>query len=38
VVIVSSTVTPPDLASTQQLKKCVSRVEVRLDDELPDLA
>ena len=38
VVIVSSTGAPPNLASIQQLRKCVPRVEVRVDDELPDLA
>jgi len=38
VVIVNSTGTPPDVASIRQLRKSVSCVEVRVDDELPDLS
>ena len=38
VVIVSSTGVLPNLASIQQLRKCVPRVDARVDDELPDLA
>ena len=38
VVIVDSTGRPPDLASIQQLRRCVPCVEVRTDDKLPDLS
>ena len=37
VVVVVSAETPPDLASVERLRKSVSCVEVRVDDDLPDL-